>query len=275
MKRNYIKEVDEIQKIALNILKYLDHTCKEYGLTYFVSGGTLLGAVRHHGFIPWDDDIDVWMPRKDYERLFKIINEQSDHPFQMIDFRNKKHYYCAYAKIIDVRTTLVERTHSKKKCEIGIYIDIFPYDGLPKDKKKAENYMRLGDFLYYQYRHDSFSWDEMNKKSKGNSFIKWTKWILRKIIGKKNFIMMIDKYAIHYPIENSVYIGSIGTGYRKDQFMHNEFCQKIIPAKFQDIEIMIPSGYDEYLTKVYGDYMKLPPIEERNPHHNFVAWWKE
>ena len=132
-----ITEIAELKEIQLGILREIDKLCKAYHLKYFMSDGTLLGAVRHKGYIPWDDDLDIWMPRKDYEKLEQIMN-QEDSCYKVVNHKNTKGYIYAFGKAVDTRTILKENI--EVNCPMGIYVDIFPYDG--QKKKKKEDYIK-------------------------------------------------------------------------------------------------------------------------------------
>lgn len=128
-----ITEIAELKEIQLGILREIDKLCKAYHLKYFMSDGTLLGAVRHKGYIPWDDDLDIWMPRKDYEKLEQIMNQEGS-CYKVVNHKNTKGYIYAFGKAVDTRTILKENI--EVNCPMGIYVDIFPYDGLPGGKKR-------------------------------------------------------------------------------------------------------------------------------------------
>ena len=131
--------LEEIKQVELEILHYIDKVCKENGITYYLDCGTLLGAVRHQGFIPWDDDIDILVPRKDYEKLFGILKD--DNCYKMIWYKNSPNYPLPYAKVCDCSTITEEREDQKVKTNYGVFVDIFPLDNYPDSKIVREMYI--------------------------------------------------------------------------------------------------------------------------------------
>lgn len=270
-----IETVDEVQTIALEILCFIDEFCREHGLKYFMVDGTLLGAVRHHGFIPWDDDIDIWMPREDYDKITELLGPESGNRYQMINIRTAGWYRYAFGKIIDTRTCLVE--DNGYSGNMGIYVDVFPYDGLPG--KREEEYAPLVRRCIEMENHRGFSCRTYREYlSYGNgkgSPAKWAKWAVRKIYGTRRILKKQDRLARSFPVQGAAMVGCICDGYRLKDMMPASVVEKTVELEFEGHRFQAPAGYEYYLKKLYGDYHKLPPEEERITHHHYQAWWKE
>ena len=146
MERELLRKV---QLTQLEIAKEIRRVCEENDIPYFLTCGTLLGAVRHQGFIPWDDDVDVWMPRADYEKLEQIVNSETDTPYRVMNFHNTNGFTLAYGKLVHTGTSLVE--HVAGAVDTGLFVDIFPFDGLPeKDTPEYDRHWKKLLFLESQ-----------------------------------------------------------------------------------------------------------------------------
>ena len=268
-----ISTIDELKKIQIGILRHIDQLCRENHLKYFMSDGTLLGAVRHKGYIPWDDDLDIWMPRQDYERLERIMNGDNS-SYVVVNHKNTTGYIYAFGKAVDSRTVLKE--NMEVKCPMGVYVDIFPYDGLPGNCKK--DYIRhVRRCLYLQnQRYRAFQGFKGVKGTHTNGNVKrFVFWIVRRAIGGMNFIKMVDYLSRRYPVDGAEYVGCLVGGYKEKDMMPARIFSEAVEMEFEGEKFLAPVGYDEYLRIEYGDYMKLPPEEEQVTHHDFKAWWKE
>lgn len=270
-----IETIEEMQKIALDILVFIDQFCREHGLKYFMVDGTLLGAVRHHGFIPWDDDIDIWMPREDYDKITELLGPDSGSRYQMINIRTADWYRYAFGKIMDTKTRLVEDLGYSG--EMGVYVDVFPYDGLPGEKE--EDYAPLVKQCIQMEAHRGFSCRTYREyleygNCKSNPF-KFAKWLARKLYGSRRILKKQDELARSYPVKGAKMLGCICDGYRLGDMMPASVVEKTTELEFEGHRFQAPAGYEYYLKKLYGDYMKLPPEEERVTHHHYQAWWKE
>ena len=261
-----ITELKEIQKIELDILKYVADFLEKNNLRYYLAYGTLLGAVRHKGFIPWDDDIDIHMPRPDYEKLIEIFNEQnkgSDYYLVSPYSKESKHFI---AKIINTKTLKVE-PFIKNDFEFGIDIDIFPLDAQTQDYAEFEK-----------------TYNKMKKVCSTYNILTQCKTLKRKVYRAVNFLksrnkkvyqQKIDALVKNFNFDSSEYVGSISTSANSLGDRHKRTCfDKSIKLEFEGIFFNCPVGYDQVLTDVFGDYMQLPPESERITHHTNKTYWK-
>ncbi|WP_304960405.1 LicD family protein [Thomasclavelia cocleata] len=268
-------KLDELKKIECDILNYVDKICSKYGLQYFVCGGTLLGAIRHDGFIPWDDDIDIQMPRKDYERLKQIVNTEKGY-YKFFSMDNPDYYY-VFGKLVDTRTKLIE-TKQKKSIEgLGICIDIFPLDGLPQNIIMAER-------VFYKYRRNQkylYNFNSIEFPELYNNIILNIKtimyWGISKIhflfLGENKLKFMINKKITKYDYYKSRYVCNVGGRWGEKELYPSNWLLPVKRHKFENFMVNIPNMYHEYLCSMYGNYMELPPIKSRIPDHNFEAYW--
>lgn len=251
-----------LKKVELELLKVFIAICKQENLQYFVVGGTALGTVRHKGFIPWDDDIDVAMPRKDYEKFIKIAQARMPEYLFLQNIDTEKNYLQGFSKIRDSRTTFIEISCKNFKINHGVYLDIFPLDGYPSSKLKSY----ILDFLKKIYNSRislEFSLDDSSCVCKKilKNFLKLFYPVCRKVIEKR------EKLFKKYDFDSCDYIANHCGAWGKKEIMPKEIFGKGTIGSFDGIQVILPEKYDEYLTRMYGDYMELPPIEKRIAHH--------
>ena len=260
--------IDKIKEIELQILDYIDSVCKENKLRYFLAWGTLLGAVRHEGFIPWDDDIDIIMPREDYERLLSIINK-SGNKYKALSYKYEQEYYYPFAKVIDSATLVIENG-TVKTAKMGIWVDIFPIDALPDDETQRRN-IQDKCWMYRQIWGHALAW-------KTHSIIRGFAYKLGcfacYLYGWKHAIKQLEKVAISTK-KTTCYVGELIDCTKKYDTMPADWFGSSVYKLFEGKEYPVPIGYDGYLTLAYGDYMKLPPVEKRVSNHSFTAYQKE
>ena len=273
---NEIKDLNELWSILTDILLDIDGVCKENKLRYFLAGGTLLGAIRHKGFIPWDNDVDISMPREDYKKLIQVYeNMPSSRRFGIIKMQKGSNYSCPFIKIIDKRTVLIDKARKTKTENSGVYVDVFPIDGFGDDYEEAKRLL---------LRYYSLGWNYALSKTK------WTEYLLsnlryeiRHVINKARFSLkgidsLFDQLSDELSkmsFDSSKYVAST-FGLRKEKEIILQSCfADSIDVPFEGHSFKAPVGYDQYLRQMYGDYMKLPPVENRVPNHDIVAYWKD
>lgn len=260
---------EQIKEIALHILIDVADFCDRHDIRYFLVCGTALGAVRHNGFIPWDDDIDIGMPRPDYERFLK---EYRSDGYQLCSNRTDPKYPYAFAKVCDPKTILIEEIADP--CSLGVYIDVFPIDGLPADEKERKKHLKL---IEWDLR--ILAWKRIARTRKVGSIHKVIQVAAKSLLKPVPVSKLVDKLeqdAARYPFEDSEWVGHLTTvAIWGDDVKPRRIFDSAVKHKFEDCEFRIPELYDEYLTLEYGDYMKLPPKEKQVAKHDFVAYWRE
>lgn len=262
---------DELKKIELNILKKFDQICRDNNLKYSIAYGTMIGAVRHKGFIPWDDDIDVLMKREDYEKLLKLKYE--DDNFEIKSYRYSKNYYYPFSKMIDKRTFLSEHWRAEKN--MGVYIDIFPLDYINVDSNNCPKREKEFSKIY----NKAFKWDTV-------AYILGHKLSHHKELSIRYFVKLLFM-LITYPFKRLIikHTDLLNANNKKGNycamllqlsndhpFMKSDYFNNIIYTEFEDFKVPIYKEYDSILTSIYGDYMTPPDNKEST--HSFKAYRK-
>lgn len=264
--------IDEQKRIELEILKFIVEFCNKNDIKCSIAYGSLIGAIRHDGFIPWDDDIDILMLREDYEKFRSLFLNSRMEKYYLIDGDLNKRYPFPFMKICDNRTILYEKNMNYSFN--GIYVDIFPLDYLPVNEKKWTNGVKKLLLLH------NLMGVKIRKRLTRSTFVKTVLsdilYVFLKII-PLSVLKKAIKLQIHsLSKEQSEYVGNITTGayIRKERFDVQLF-DKIICHQFENITVPIPEEYDTILHKIYGDYMQLPPEEKRVFRHGTECFWQE
>ncbi len=250
--------VDELKNYELNILKFIDYICKKYNIKYFVSYGTLLGAVRHKGFIPWDDDIDVAMYREDYERFQRAVIEENNERYTILSKDNSDWYFQNFFVVID-KHTLLEDSVKRNRKDSNVFVDVFPIDKFNDLNfvKKAHLMVTLKHICFIKKKYI------IHKDSRIKDFCRVVFWYLLAFVNPRYFTKKIEKLVEKYVDKNGIYEGAIGldkTG-MKEVFETGTY-EELIELPFEDMMVPAPKNYDKILTQFYGDYMQKPSDAE-------------
>lgn len=251
----------------LETFKAFDMFCREHDINYYAAYGTLIGAVRHEGLIPWDDDVDVWMLPSDYEK-FKSYKGNINNHYDIIDDRDENYWLFSLAKFVDTDTTLWETVHFP--CITGVYIDIFPLYECKENEAIAlrKEYDRTSYNLTYALAQHPYS--QIISQLINRRFSLFLQYCKEKFYYSPRYSQLLVEYRkcvdTIKEARGDMYVSYDGL-YREKEIFKKEWFLSKIRVKFGDFEISIPSSYDEILTKLYGDYMQLPPVEKRVSHH--------
>lgn len=263
--------LDELKLVQLNILKEFAKFCDEHSLRYYIVGGTLLGAVRHGGFIPWDDDIDVAMPRPDYDRLLEVSGVEISSVYRVTSVKNCKEHSRLFMKVVDTRTT-AKHFYYSDRYQMSIGIDVFPLDGVPADAKKRKRYFRK---LFILKKMFSYTQTQLMRGStKLRALLKTLAALPCRLIGRERLFFMVEKEAAKYPFEQAEEIGITFGVYGPKEIVRKEEYLPYHELSYEGITVHAPENYDQYLRQLYGDYMELPPEEDRKPNHPYTVWWE-
>lgn len=259
MNNNNLKKLDsnQIKRISLDILIDVASFCEQNNIKYYLACGTLLGAIRHQGFIPWDDDVDIMMPRPDYN---KFLSEYISDRYVLLSPSEGRYYY---AKVYDNKTIKYERGYDYKKYKpIGVDIDIFPLDGIVNDEEVVNKLHKRSKFLELLLRLSNQP--IFYRKNP----LKAINRIIPRIIGSKNLVKMIENNAQTYNYDDSEYVVRMrNTPNGFTGALKKDVYDPAIKKSFEGHEFYVPNNYDAWLRRFFGDYMSLPPEEKRKSHH--------
>ncbi|MFK4567214.1 phosphorylcholine transferase LicD [Enterococcus sp. UD-01] len=269
--------INEIQETSVEILVYIDTICRKHNIEYSVFYGSLIGAERHQGYIPWDDDLDIVLTRPNYDRLINILAKEST--YLLLSLETRENYRYTFAKLVDRRTSVkTTQFYHSEDPELGVFVDIFPIDGFPADvavRTEFGNRCELYRYNMLASLNASYAISRTWWKAYGKRVLFYPKH--RKLVkqgGYAHWKELFMKETIKYPIEETSVCGYI-------EFFDEEW--GIFPTEwFEHYEDIIFAGKkvraikdrDKFLTLRYGNYMELPPEHERITHHPYTFYWK-
>ena len=260
--------------VIIDVLSVFIRICEAQGLRYFCAGGTAIGAVRHQGMIPWDDDIDVFMPRPDYDRFLALAAHTMPEGYEVLSPYATKDYPMYFAKMCNARTTLLE--NERIPCVFGLYIDIFPLDGACDDVetcyREKRRFKRLMNKLEAVSTHNSFGeyvglltkrreWGRFAVKTVAFCCRSWLRqWLLKQM----------DSIAYGHDYALSSRVVTYSGAYQRQEIYPKAWLETPQMFAFEGLMVNLPHDYDAYLRHFFGEYMTLPPVEQRASHHQKV-----
>ena len=259
---------EESKEIMVNILKSIDKCCRENNINYSLCWGTLIGAIRHHGFIPWDDDIDLMMSRKEYNRFLEVYN---DSEYGVYTPKVNKNCIQPMTKVYDKKTRVYLNNHSKSL--FGVWVSIFPYDNAPDEnivkwEKKRDFWSRLYHIKTCQRL--------IRERS---AFRKFSKQVSKLVLTPFSSFWIYKRLENCLTAYNNQQTSRVciwfGTPYMKFRYFPKELMNEFVDVDFEQMRAMVIKRYDDFLMSTYGDYMMFPPESEQVPKHNYRAYFLE
>ncbi|MDF2567632.1 MAG: lipopolysaccharide cholinephosphotransferase [Oscillospiraceae bacterium] len=264
MELNRDEELQRIKETELEILEKIHYLCEKHHLRYYLLGGTLLGAVRHKGFIPWDDDIDIGIPRKDYEKFLEIAQKELPDFLTVQAPGIVKPYPYFFAKVVNNRTTLVEDVVKHLGITTGVYVDIFPLDGFPSDQRTLKAHYKR---FKLQDKIRNFWIRDPHTKT---SIKRVLATLIHNFVNLEKLQIRNQKLLSKYDFDTSELVGNCVGAWGKKEIVPKEFIGEPKLYEFENKRFYGVEDSDNYLKRIYGDYMELPPPEKRKSHHRYT-----
>lgn len=261
----------ECKKVMLDILDYIDKICRKNNIKYSLFCGSLIGAIRHKGIIPWDDDIDIILLKEEYDKLVKILEKENTY-YKIISYENTKGYYAPFIKVVDTRTK-IKQNNMDDINDYGIFIDIFCYNNFP-DKGGKSLYKKI---IFYKCLIGGLMLNNSDKKDKLYLLRKIRKFFVEKVLSP-NFI--IKRYNKLCNKNNNKKCNRLLSNWPEiynsleKEIAYKDDYKEYIDVEFDGLTVMATKKYDEVLTRYFGDYMTPPPVEKRI-NHGFDAYWRD
>lgn len=263
--------IEAIHNKMLNMMEWFHMFCAENGISYFMIGGTMLGAMRHQGFIPWDDDVDIGVPREDFEKLLCISKKQEGNTQYVIEsyLDGNADFEYPFAKVYDTTTTLIE--NKRKQPKRGLYIDVFPLDGIRgatkeeaiKNFEPLKKELNLLAAVTSEVREGRAWWK--------NCIVKMVGILPSSMLSFSQMARKVEKLCKESSFYDSKYVGNLVGMWREREIMPREFFGNPKLYQFDRCHFYGVEKPDEYLSNVYGDWRKLPPAEKQKSDHSYIC----
>lgn len=261
-------ELRALQLVELEIMKVFVKICEKHKLRYAMIGGTMLGAIRHKGFIPWDDDIDVGMPREDYEKFLTIVRDELPEHYDFLNYKQNPDYLRYFSRVVDTRVEVFNASYARTRVEHA-WIDIFPLDGMPKTK--LGRYIHFWHMTAWKFFYHASCFDELVNLNRAGrpayqrmliKFMQVTRIGSR--MDTRKLMLRLEKLMTRYSVEDHEYGISLFGAYMLKEIMPKRIFGEGALYPFEDSAFVGPVEYDEFLTLLYGDYMTPP--KDKNKH---------
>lgn len=265
--------IEEMRKAQVAMLDALAAFCEANNLTYYLSGGTLLGAVRHKGYIPWDDDIDVNMPRPDCDRLIELTQGRLNDHIEIATPFGPVQHAVSFPRLYDTRYVLNSSSRDgKASYYTNLFIDIFPIEGLPEGERavrwhytKAKSYVLLRKLAYFEGVAGGMRWNHL--------MLRYAARPLAKLMGYRFWNRRLLKLAMKYKYDECPHVGVVTSCFHTlTERIEREGYGVPVKVEFEGKLYNAPADAHKYLSNIYGDYMQLPPVEKRGSHHTFTVY---
>ena len=258
--------IEEAKKLELDILDFIDSFCKEHGINYCINYGTLIGAIRHKGFIPWDDDIDLSMTRENYEKFIQLFSEKQSR-YKLLSLETDDQYFNNFIKIVDPTTKIID-TRNTKTYDSGVFIDIFPMDTF-NDTKVVDICYKLESFKLLSFsKHKNIVYGV----SKLKDLIRTLFWFFLRPVSPRFFANQIEKQIQKYRVEDGKYIAFIPSKLKEKEIFPRDMFDELIEIPFEHLALPATKRFDVVLKQFYDDYMTMPPKEKQFYRHEFEAY---
>ncbi|MFV0255172.1 MAG: phosphorylcholine transferase LicD [Erysipelotrichaceae bacterium] len=268
------KNLKKLQEIELEIFDEFQKVCEQHKLTFYLFGGSCLGAIRHQGMIPWDDDIDLCMPRSDYEKLIKIASESLDQNYFLQHFENETNCGFVFGKIRRNNTVLSEEYSHQLKFHQGVWIDIFPCDNISDN-----TLIRSWDIWRFKFYQNIYiincGYNFPNSKKK---YLKPIFNIIKpvaKLFNRETLVKKLKYLMTRHNNKTTKAVFPYGGAYGKSDILERSIFENSIVVDFENRKAKVFENYDKYLTSIYNDYLQLPPLEQRNGGAHIIHEFKD
>jgi lipopolysaccharide cholinephosphotransferase len=267
---NQSNDNKKVQQLTLYTLKTFIDFCDSHNLRYYFTGGALIGVLRHHGFIPWDDDIDIGLPRKDFDKLHELLKSEMPEGFGICNRQTDPNWHFAMSQFIDLQSE-IEINLAEKPRIAHIWVDVFPLDGLPSNS--ILRWLRVKNILFHRYLVQisciSTQVDVHRKRPWYEKLILNICKVIPvgKIINIDKTLDSLERILRKTDFYGSKYCGNMLGRYREKEVVPTEWFGEPVYGTFEGMQVKVPANSEKILKSLYGDFMQLPPVEDRVAHN--------